>query len=245
MTAADVIARLRAMANPANVEGMARFGINTDGTLGISTPEMQRLAREIGRDHALAQELWASGVHEARHVAAMIEDPALVTIRQADTWARDLDSWDVCDGFAYGLMSYTPIRWGRPAAWARSRHEFVRRAAFALIAGLAVHDREAADAQFIAVLPLIRQAADDDRNFVKKAVNWALRQVGKRNLALNRAAVALGEDLRKMDARAARWIAADALRELRSDAVQQRLRQGATVAAPRKRAAPRAKAGAR
>jgi 3-methyladenine DNA glycosylase AlkD len=220
----EVLARLESMANPDNVAGMARFGINPKGTYGISVPALRALAREVGRDHALALELWESGRHEARSLACMIEDPARVTNRQADAWARDLDSWDVCDGFAYDLMSRTALAWSKPGFWARSKHEFVRRAAFALIAGLAVHDREAADDRFVACFPLIRDAATDERNFVKKAVNWALRQIGKRNLALNRAAITEARALQKLDSRAARWIAADALRELQGDAVQARLR---------------------
>jgi len=221
----DVLARMRAMSNPKNVEGRSRFGISTDEALGISVPALRKLAREIGRDQALAMRLWASGVHEARALACMLADPSLMTNAQANAWVRDIDSWDICDGFAYDLMSYTRFRWQKPALWARSQHEFVRRAAFSLIAGLAVHDKTAPDADFIEMLPIIRSTARDDRNFVKKAVNWALRQIGKRNLALNRAAIACAKELRKIESRSARWIAADALRELQSDAVQARLRR--------------------
>jgi 3-methyladenine DNA glycosylase AlkD len=221
------MARLRALARPVHRDGMAHFGIETASALGIAVPELRRLAREFGRDHALAAELWATGVHEARSLACMVEEPARVTSKQADAWARDIDSWDLCDGFAYDLISYTPLAWKKPAQWGRSRHEFTKRAAFALIAGIAVHGKQAPDAEFIALLPLIRTASDDDRHFVKKAVNWALRQIGKRNLALNRAAIVCAEELRKLDSRPARRIAADALRELRSDAVQVRLRRPA------------------
>jgi len=220
----DLVAELRALANPANVEGMARFGISRNGTLGISVTALRRIARGIEPDHALAAALWASGIHEARMLATIVEVPARVTSHQADAWARDLDSWDVCDGFAFDLMSRTPLRWTKPATWARSKHEFVRRAAFSLIAGLAAHDREAADAQFIALLPLVREHAIDDRNFVKKAVNWALRQIGKRNMALNRQAVAIAKELRASESRSARWIGADALRELTSEATRSRIR---------------------
>jgi 3-methyladenine DNA glycosylase AlkD len=154
----------------------------------------------------------------------MVEEPARVTSKQADAWARDIDSWDLCDGFAYDLISYTALAWKKPAQWARSRHEFTKRAAFALIAGLAVHDKQAPDAAFIALLPLICAASDDDRHFVKKAVNWALRQIGKRNVALNRAAIASAERIAASGTRSGRWIAAVSLRELRSEAVQGRLR---------------------
>jgi 3-methyladenine DNA glycosylase AlkD len=222
-TAADVLAQLRSLADPSSVAGMARFGIATDGRYGLSAPVMRKVAKEIGRNHALALELWQAGQPEARHIACMIADPEGLTSATADRWARDLDSWDICDNFAYALMSYTPMRWAKPAVWARSKREFVRRAAFALIAGVAVHDKAAPDAAFTPMLDLIAAAADDDRNFVKKAVNWALRQIGKRNRALNRAAIAAAMEIQRMDSRAARWTAADALRELRSEAVQSRL----------------------
>lgn len=224
-TANDVLDAIRSAANPKNLAGMAHFGIQSEGRYGLSVPQMRAIAKQVGRrDHALALDLWDTGHAEARIIACMIEDPALVTSRQADRWARGIDSWDICDGFAYDLMSWTPMRWTQPAVWERSKHEFVRRAAFALIAGLAVHDKQAPDADFIALLPLIESAATDERNFVKKAVNWALRGVGKRNAALNRAAIAAAGEIRSLDSRSARWIAADALRELTGDAVQGRLR---------------------
>ena len=219
-----MLARIEALANPRNAAGMARFGIKVGGRYGLSVPQMRGIAKTAGRDHALALDLWATGHAEARIIACMVEDPALVTSRQADVWARGIDSWDVCDGFAYDLMSRTPMRWAKPAVWERSKHEFVRRAAFALIAGLAAHDKQASDAAFVALLPLIKSASTDERNFVKKAVNWALRGAGKRNLPLNRAAIAAAKEIRALDSRSARWIAADALRELTGDAVQRRLR---------------------
>jgi len=206
---------LRSHANPANVAGMARYGINTIGTLGVPIPILRRLAKETGKNHALAQELWNSGVHEARILATLIDDPALVTRRQMDLWARDLDSWDVCDQACQNLFRYTPFAFDKAAEWARSRREFVRRAGFSLMAGLAVKAKGAGDAQFEAFLPLIAEAASDERNMVKKAVNWALRQIGKRNPQLRLAAIAAAEKIGRQDSRAARWIAADALRELR------------------------------
>jgi 3-methyladenine DNA glycosylase AlkD len=202
---------------------MARFGINSRDRYGLSVAMLRTIAKPYRRDHELALALWATGQGEARIIAILVEDPAKITSRQADAWARDIDSWDLCDGFAYELMSYTPMRWSKPAVWAKSKHEFVRRAAFALIAGLAVHDKEAPDAQFVALFPLIATASDDERNFVKKAVNWALRQVGKRNAALNRRAITLAERISARGTRSARWIAADALRELQSPAVRSRL----------------------
>jgi 3-methyladenine DNA glycosylase AlkD len=215
MEAPRLLSVLRAHANPANVAGMARYGINRNGTLGVPMPVLRKLAKEAGRSHALAAELWASGIHEARILATLIDDPARVTGRQMDRWASDLDSWDVCDQACQNLFRYTPSAFAKAAQWARARREFVRRAGFSLMAGLAVKARTASDAQFEVFFPLIAEAAVDDRNMVKKAVNWALRQIGKRNPALCAKAIALAEQIRNRDCRAARWVAADALRELR------------------------------
>ena len=215
MEAEDVLARLRAHANPANVAGMARYGINPAGTLGVPIPVLRKLGRECGRSHDLAAALWESGVHEARILATLVDEPARVTLRQMDRWARDLDSWDVCDHATHNLFRYTPFAFAKASQWARAKPEFVRRAGFSMMAGLAVKAKDAPDAQFEAFLPLIEEAATDGRNMVKKAVNWALRQIGKRNPRLRVKAIAEAEEIRRMDSRAARWIAADALRELR------------------------------
>jgi 3-methyladenine DNA glycosylase AlkD len=215
MTAGEVVAALRAQADPKNVAGMARYGISATGTLGVPVTEIRRLARQIGRNHELAEELWATGIHEARILATIVEEPARVTRGQMNRWARDFDSWDVCDQACQNLFRYTPFAWEKAAEWAGAKGEFVRRAAFALIAGLAVKAKEAPDEDFEALLPLIAAAATDERNLVKKAVNWALRGIGKRNPRLRRAAMATAEEIRAMDSRAARWIASDALRELR------------------------------
>jgi 3-methyladenine DNA glycosylase AlkD len=216
MTAPEILAALRAQANPKNVAGMARYGISTAGTLGVPVVKIRRLAREAGRSHSLASELWASGVHEARILATIVDEPARVTRRQMDRWARDFDSWDVCDQACQNLFRYTPFAWTAARDWAGARREFVRRAGFSLMAGLAVKDKVAPDEDFEALLRLIAGAATDQRNLVKKAVNWALRAIGKRNLHLQRAAIAAAEDIRAIDSPAARWIAADALRELRA-----------------------------
>ena len=210
-----LIALLQSHANPANVAGMARYGINPNGTLGVSMPVLRALAKQTGRDHALAQELWDSGIHEARILATLIDNPAQVTVAQMDRWARDLDSWDVCDQACQNLFRNTPHAFRKAAQWARARQEFVRRAGFSLMAGLVVKAKKAPDPQFEAFLPLIAAAASDDRNMVKKAVNWALRAIGKRNPHLNRLAIAAAEEIREQGTPAARWIAADALRELR------------------------------
>jgi len=216
MTAPDVLAALRTAADPKNVAGMARYGISTQGTLGVPVVLIRSLARQAGRSHELAAELWDSGIHEARILATIVDRPEWVTRRQMNQWARDFDSWDVCDQACLNLFRYTPFAWAMAAQWAGARREFVRRASFALIAGLAVKDKNASDADFEALLPLIALAATDPRNMVKKAVNWALRSIGKRNPHLRRAAIAAAEDIRAIDSPAARWIASDALRELRA-----------------------------
>lgn len=223
LTYSQIITRLKRMGNPRNVAGMARFGISTKGTLGISVNDLMALAKEIGRDHALAQRLWTSGIHEARILAALVDEPARISGRQIERWVNDFDSWDICDQVS-GLFERTPLGREKIPQWAKSDREFVKRAAFAMIAGLAFHDKTAPDRLFERYLQIIKRAATDDRNFVKKAVNWALRGIGKRNRSLNRRAVEVANEIKSLDSRAARWIAADALRELTSKAVQQRLR---------------------
>jgi 3-methyladenine DNA glycosylase AlkD len=179
---------------------MARYGISTRGTLGVPVHELRTLARQIGRNHALALELWATGVHEARILATIIDDPARVTRRQMNSWARDFDSWDVCDQACQNLFRFTPHAWMMAAKWAPSRREFVRRAAFALMAGLAGKDKNARDADFIALFPLIAAASADEHRIVRKAANWALRAIGKRNPALRRAAIAAAREIGDHDA---------------------------------------------
>lgn len=224
-SSAGVLDELRSLANPANVLGMARYGINATNTLGVSIPCLRAMAKRIGKDHALALELWASGIHEARILAALVDDPAEVTEAQLERWARDFDSWDVCDGVCSNLFDRTPFAHAKAAAWSARKEEFVKRAGFVLMAALAVHDKKSPDSRFREYLPLIEGEAGDERNFVKKAVNWALRQIGKRSPALNLAAIAAAKRIRKSDSKAARWIAADALRELESEAVRKRLRR--------------------
>jgi 3-methyladenine DNA glycosylase AlkD len=206
-------------------ESQARFGIDTSKSLALTFPQIRKLAREIGRDHRLAQQLWDCGIHEARHLAFLVAEPAKVSEAQMERWARQFESWDQVDGTTRYLFLYTPLAWRKAVEWTRRKREYEKRAAFALMAYLAVHDKDAADAQFLRLLPLIRREATDERNFVKKAVNWALRQIGKRNLRLNRAAIATANELRRSESAAARWVAADALRELQSPVVQRRLRR--------------------
>jgi 3-methyladenine DNA glycosylase AlkD len=204
---------------------MARFGIVAKNVYGVSKPKMDILARRIGKDHELALALWDSGVHDAKILAGMIDEPGKVTTAQMNRWVRDFDNWDTCDGTCCHLFVFADDAWNRAVEWTKRSHEFQKRAGFALIAYLAYRDKHATDAQFKKILPILLREAHDGRNFVRKAVNWALRNIGKRNLVLNRAAIEMAEKMKKLDSRAARWIAADALRELKSDAVQARLRR--------------------
>lgn len=220
---ASVLQALRAHENADNVAGMARFGMSSAGRLGVPVPLMRELATRIGTDQRLALALWQTEIAEARIVASMIADPQAISARQADRWARDFDSWDVCDQVCGNLFRRAPWAWHSVPAWAASEREYVRRAAFALLACLATHDKAAPDERFLQTFPLIRAAATDDRNYVRKAISWALRNIGKRNPSLNREAILLARSLRALDLRPARWIAADAIRELESAAVRDRL----------------------
>ncbi|MDQ3210984.1 MAG: DNA alkylation repair protein [Actinomycetota bacterium] len=213
---------LRSVADPSRKPGMARVGITVDRALGISIPHLRRIACGHRRDHALALDLWTTEIHEARILASMIDDAQQVSRQQMDAWAVDFDSWDLCDQVCGNLFRNSASADTAARAWARRDEEYVRRAAFSIVSSQAVHDNERADAYFLAWLPRIRRAATDDRNSVKKAVNWSLRQIGKRNLALREAAIDASESLLEVDSRSARWIARDALRELNSDAVMKR-----------------------
>ena len=222
-SADEVIETLRGMASPRDREGMARFGINTDRALGISVTTLRGVAKEVGRDHALAVGLWDSGIHEARLLATMVDDPEAVTSEQMEAWAADFDSWDLCDQCCMNLFWRTPYAIEKASQWAQRDEEFVKRAAFALMARLATKKARAPDELLESFLPIIERAAVDDRNFVCKAVSWALRQVGKSNRHLNGRAMESAERIGAQDTRSARWIANDALRELASDKVQARL----------------------
>ena len=221
--AEDIIARIKSLANSKNVEGMARFGINPTNTYGVSIPILRKMAREIGKDHELALELWETGIHEARMLACFIDRPDMVTEEQLESWVKNFDSWDVCDQCCGNLFDRTGFAHKKAVEWCVREEEFVRRAGFVLMACLAVHDKKAGDQAFIEFLPLIKTHSRDERNYVKKAVNWALRQIGKRNQNLNEVAIKTAEEIRQMDSRSARWIASDALRELTGDAVQKKL----------------------
>lgn len=226
-TCTRALKELRALGEQRNGDGMARFGIRAKIVYGVAKPKMDELARRIGKDHKLALELWASGVHDGGILAGMIDLPEEVSAGQMERWVRDFDNWDVCDGTCCHLFVFAMPAWKKAIAWSRREPEFIKRAGFALMAYLACHDKQAADSRFRGLLPLIAREAYDERNFVRKAVNWALRNIGKRNIPLNREAIRAAERVRRQGSRSARWIAADALRELKGPAVQSRLRQNA------------------
>ncbi|HEX4921636.1 MAG TPA: DNA alkylation repair protein [Candidatus Bathyarchaeia archaeon] len=222
-TAENVIAQLRNLGDPKALSGMARYGIHTSKAFGVPLPKIRSLARKVGKSHALAEALWKTGIREARILAGMIDEPTHVTQDQMERWVSDFDSWDVVDGVCGSLFDKTLFAVLKAHEWSTRSEEYVKRAGFVLMAELAVHDKHAANKVFLDFLPVIIREASDDRNFVKKAVNWALRQIGKRNIALNKAAIRTARTIQKIDSKAAKWIATDALRELRSDSVQQKL----------------------
>jgi len=211
----DIIERLKTLSNPEAVKGMARFGINPVNTYGVSVPNLRRIARD--------QRLWTSGIHEARIIAGMIDVPEMVTDAQMESWVKDFDSWDVCDQCCSNLFDKTRFAYQKAVEWSKREEEFVKRAGFTLMATLAVHDKKAADEEFLKFLSVIKDGSVDNRNFVKKAVNWALRQIGKRNHNLNEMAIKVAEEIQQINSKSARWIASDAIRELTSEAIQNRL----------------------
>ena len=221
----NVLDELQSKAKPDQLAGMAKYGMTVERRLGVSVPDMRKLAKELGRDHRLALDLWRSGIAEARIVAGMVADPAKLTEGQMEEWVKDIDSWDVCDQVCMNLFEKSQLAWKKIIDWSEREEEFVKRTAFSLIACLAWHDKKASDEKFAELLPVIMREATDERNFVKKAVNWALRNMGKRNVHLNEAAISTAKEIQRLDSKAARWIAADAIRELESDAVQSRLRK--------------------
>lgn len=225
MDAKQAIAELKKHANKECVAGMARFGISPEGTLGVSLPVIRKIAKQMGKNHAVALELRESGIHEARMLAAMVAEPEKTTPALMEKWVSDFDSWDICDQACMNLFRETPYAYKKAHEWAKRNEEFVKRAGFSLMATLAVGDKKAADRDFEKFLPLIKKGATDERNFVKKAVNWALRQIGKRNIALNKKAITAAKEISKINSKSARWAAKDALRELQSAAVRKRLRE--------------------
>jgi 3-methyladenine DNA glycosylase AlkD len=218
-----VLKTLREKVKPGALEGMAQFGMETVGRLGVSVPDLRRISKELGKDHELAVELWKTGIAEAKIVAAMIDEPEKVTEAQMEEWVSGINSWDVCDQVCMNLLEKTSFVFKKIHEWSDRPEEFVKRTAYSLIACVAWHDKGAKDKTFIDLFPVIKKGATDERNFVKKAVNWALRNIGKRNSRLNTAAIRLAVEIKQLDSKGARWIASDALRELKSDAVKKRL----------------------
>lgn len=225
MTEKQIINELKKNGSEYNRNGMKRFGINVDKAFGVNVPVMRSLAKTIGKDHALAQKLWESGYHEARHIASMIDDPKLVTKAQMNKWVKDFNSWDICDGTCSNLFRKTPYAIEKIFEWCERKEEFVRRSGFSLMCYVAVHHKTRDDEEFLEFFPLIKKYSSDDRNFVKKAVNWALRQIGKRSIYLNQESIKLAREIQLLEFKSAKWIAADALRELTNPLTRSRLKR--------------------
>jgi 3-methyladenine DNA glycosylase AlkD len=214
-TLKEILAEMRTLANPAARESMARFGIQAEDVIGLSVPQIRLIARRTSRSQPVAEQLWDTGIHDARILASLVADPNVISPETMDKWAQETDSWDICDACCGNLFDRTPHAWRKIRQWAPDEREFVRRAAFATLATIAVHDKKAPDSLFTAALPLIEKYAFDDRNFARKGINWALRNIGKRNPVLRKAAIACAERVRDQNSKASRWIGTDALRELK------------------------------
>ena len=224
MTVKEVLAYLEKRGSKRNVDGMARYGIVTksDKVFGVSVGTLRTLGRRLGRDHALALALWKTGWYEARMLCAFVDEPDKVTPAQMDRWAKDFDNWAICDSTTFHLFDKTPHAWSKVNAWATRKEEFVKRAAFAMLAALAVHDKKAPDAPYRRTFPLIARAASDERNFVKKGVSWALRSIGNRSPKLNAAAIQLATKLAESKDATERWVGKDTLRDITRPLVQKR-----------------------
>lgn len=233
MNAAEIIKKLESLKNPENMAGMARFGIVTKKAFGISAPVLKEIAKDIKKHsknrHELALKLWETGIHEARIIAYLVDDPKKVTEAQMDSWVKDFDNWAICDGACGHLFCKTEFAYKKVLEWSAREEEFIKRAGLVLPAWLAVHDKKADDKRIAQFLPILEKYSDDERNFIKKAVNWSLRQIGKRNLNLNKLAIATAEKIKAQNTRSARWIAADALRELTSEKTLERLKKKLTT----------------
>jgi 3-methyladenine DNA glycosylase AlkD len=245
--AADVAAALswlKRRGTKANRDGMARYAIVAPQVFGVSVADIRTLGKSIGRRHDLAEALWATGWYDARMLVAFVADPAQVTPAQMDRWSRDFDNWAICDHLTFHLFDRSPHAWAKVDRWATQEAEFVKRAAFALLAALALHDAAAPDAAFLDRLPLIEAAASDRRNFVKKGVSWALRGIGSRNVALHAASMALAARLATSKDAPVRWVGKDALRDLARPLIAARVaKKSAAAAARAAKAATRATAG--
>ncbi len=216
MNVDEALNLLKEKSNPEYLNGMKRFGINCDNALGIPIPELRKLAKLVKKDHRLAIDLWKTNLHEARIFASLIDDPALVTEEQIDNWVKDFDSWDLCDHVCGNLFDRTPFAIKKTIEFSACEAEFVKRTGFVLMAEYAIHNKKAADKVFINLLPIIAREAHDDRNFVKKAANWALRQIGKRNENLRQHSLETASEILSQNSKSARWIATNAINELKS-----------------------------
>jgi len=219
----EIIQKLESLSSPEDVEGMVRFGINPKKTYAVRIPELRKIAKKTGKNHELAAKLWEAGYRETRILACMIDDPKQVTSSQMDKWAAEFDYWEICDQCCMKLFSKTPHAYEKVFQWSQNEEEFIKRSAFALIAVLAVHDKKAADEKFEQFFPLIVREATDNRNYVKKGVNWALRHIGKRNIKLNEKSILVAVEIQKIQSKSAKWIASHALRELQSEKVKEKL----------------------
>jgi 3-methyladenine DNA glycosylase AlkD len=221
----EILAKLKAKARPDQLAGMARYGMKTENRLGIQIPELRKLAKETGKNHQLALELWQTGIAEARILAGMVAEPEKLTEQQMDAMANDIDSWDIGDQTCMNLFEKTPLAWKKITEWSHRNEEIVKRTAYGLTACLAWHNKTATDKQFIELFPLIAHGAQDQRKSVQKAVSWALRNIGKRNPDLNQQAIALAKEIRETNTKPAKWVSSDVIRELTSEAVQKRLKK--------------------
>ncbi|MFH1583953.1 MAG: DNA alkylation repair protein [Actinomycetota bacterium] len=219
----DILKELKSLSDPRAVEGMAKFGIRGEKRIGVSIPELRKMAKRINKDHKLALKLWSRKIPETMILASMVDDPKKVTEQQMEDWVKDINSWDVCDQLCMNLFEKVPFIIKKIKDWSKRDGEFVKRTAYSLIACLAWHDKESSDEKFINFIPIIKSGVTDERNFVKKAVNWALRNIGKRNTNLNKIAIKVAREIQQIDSKTARWIASDAIRELTSEKIQERL----------------------
>ena len=220
----EIVSKLKSLANPDNLGFMAKYGITSDRAYGVKIPDLRRIAKSYRNDHELALALWNHNTRETRILATMVDDPKQLTEKQMESWAKEFDYWEICDQCCMNLFEKHSLAWQKAIEWSTNPDEGKKRAAFVLMARLAVSDKKAADEKFEPFLPLIVRDSTDERNLVKKAVNWALRQIGKRNIALNRQAIQVAEKIVTPDSKSARWIATHALRELKSEAVRRRLK---------------------
>lgn len=228
-TTQEILTKLKSKARPDQLPGMARFGMTTENRLGIQMPELRKLAKETGKNHQLGIELWQTGIAEARIVASMIMEPEKLTNEEMDSMVKDIDSWDIGDQTSMNLFEKSPYAWKKIHEWSQRKEEFVKRTAYGLTACLAWHDKTAADQQFMALFPILAYGAQDERKSIQKAVSWAIRNIGKRNINLNQAAIQLAKEILETNTKPARWVSSDVIRELQGEAVQNRLKKTSTT----------------